>query len=51
MVAECLMECHLKTTESDQPLRLRVFIDGRNRLERISTRDIARAFIVPFFFE
>lgn len=40
------MECHQQSAQEGHPLRLRVFVAGRNRLELISTKALSKAFIV-----
>ncbi|GFN77759.1 ran GTPase-activating protein 1 [Plakobranchus ocellatus] len=44
MLAECLLECHDKSVKAQQPLALRVFISGRNRLENEGATALAKAF-------
>uniref|UniRef100_A0A3Q3L739 Ran GTPase-activating protein 1 n=1 Tax=Mastacembelus armatus TaxID=205130 RepID=A0A3Q3L739_9TELE len=44
ILAEALTECHKQSSALGAPLRLRVFIAGRNRLENEGARALARAF-------
>ncbi|XP_070782955.1 ran GTPase-activating protein 1b [Enoplosus armatus] len=44
ILAEALMECHRQSSALGAPLKLRVFIAGRNRLENEGARALAKAF-------
>ncbi|XP_072229713.1 ran GTPase-activating protein 1b [Leuresthes tenuis] len=44
ILAEALMECHRQSADVGAPLRLRVFIAGRNRLENEGASALAKAF-------
>ncbi|KAM4715076.1 ran GTPase-activating protein 1b [Anableps anableps] len=44
ILAEALIECHKKSTALGSPLRLKVFIAGRNRLENDGASALAKAF-------
>ncbi|XP_029311348.1 ran GTPase-activating protein 1b [Cottoperca gobio] len=44
ILAEALIECHRKSSAHGAPLKLRVFIAGRNRLENEGARALAKAF-------
>ncbi|KAM4524331.1 ran GTPase-activating protein 1b [Odontesthes bonariensis] len=44
ILAEALMECHRQSAAVRAPLRLRVFIAGRNRLENEGASALAKAF-------
>ncbi|KAM4527041.1 ran GTPase-activating protein 1b [Fundulus diaphanus] len=44
ILAEALMESHKKSTSLGSPLRLKVFIAGRNRLENDGASALAKAF-------
>ncbi|XP_071318572.1 ran GTPase-activating protein 1b [Trachinotus anak] len=44
ILAEALIECHRKSSALGAPLRLRVFIAGRNRLENEGASALAKAF-------
>ncbi|PVD34310.1 hypothetical protein C0Q70_05581 [Pomacea canaliculata] len=44
MLSECLLECHRKSVAAGQPLALRVFVSGRNRLENDGAKALAAAF-------
>ncbi|TKS90100.1 Ran GTPase-activating protein 1 [Collichthys lucidus] len=44
ILAEALIECHRQSSAHGAPLRLRVFIAGRNRLENEGARALSRAF-------
>ncbi|XP_049614958.1 ran GTPase-activating protein 1b isoform X2 [Syngnathus scovelli] len=44
ILAEALMECHRQSTLAGTPLRLRVFVAGRNRLENEGASALAKAF-------
>ncbi|CAG5121351.1 unnamed protein product [Candidula unifasciata] len=44
MLAECLLECHKSSVAAGQPLSLRVFISGRNRLENDGATALSAAF-------
>uniref|UniRef100_H3C9I5 Ran GTPase-activating protein 1 n=1 Tax=Tetraodon nigroviridis TaxID=99883 RepID=H3C9I5_TETNG len=44
ILAEALMECHRQSTAAGAPLRLRVFVAGRNRLENEGAFALAKAF-------
>lgn len=46
MLSECLLECHRKSVAAGQPLALRVFVSGRNRLENDGAKALAAAFKV-----
>ncbi|KAK5880877.1 hypothetical protein CesoFtcFv8_021739 [Champsocephalus esox] len=44
ILAEALIDCHRKSLAHGSPLRLRVFIAGRNRLENEGASALAKAF-------
>uniref|UniRef100_A0A668TVA3 Ran GTPase-activating protein 1 n=2 Tax=Oreochromis aureus TaxID=47969 RepID=A0A668TVA3_OREAU len=44
ILAEALIECHRQSSSLGAPLRLRVFIAGRNRLENEGASALAKAF-------
>uniref|UniRef100_A0A673AJV8 Ran GTPase-activating protein 1-like n=1 Tax=Sphaeramia orbicularis TaxID=375764 RepID=A0A673AJV8_9TELE len=44
ILAEALIECHRQSSDLRAPLKLRVFIAGRNRLENEGASALARAF-------
>uniref|UniRef100_A0A8C4HKR3 Ran GTPase-activating protein 1 n=1 Tax=Dicentrarchus labrax TaxID=13489 RepID=A0A8C4HKR3_DICLA len=44
ILAEALIECHRQSSAHGAPLKLRVFIAGRNRLENEGARALAKAF-------
>ncbi|KAJ4941012.1 hypothetical protein JOQ06_027299 [Pogonophryne albipinna] len=44
ILAEALIDCHRKSLAHESPLRLRVFIAGRNRLENEGASALAKAF-------
>ncbi|XP_038592010.1 ran GTPase-activating protein 1b [Micropterus salmoides] len=44
ILTEALIECHRQSSALGAPLRLRVFIAGRNRLENEGARALAKAF-------
>ncbi|XP_044034925.1 ran GTPase-activating protein 1b isoform X2 [Siniperca chuatsi] len=44
ILAEALIECHRQSSALGAPLKLRVFIAGRNRLENEGARALAKAF-------
>ncbi|KAM7382016.1 hypothetical protein PAMA_012742 [Pampus argenteus] len=44
ILAEALMECHRQSSALGAPLKLRVFIAGRNRLENEGASALAKAF-------
>ncbi|XP_023251317.1 ran GTPase-activating protein 1-like isoform X2 [Seriola lalandi dorsalis] len=44
ILAEALIECHRQSSAHGAPLRLRVFIAGRNRLENEGASALAKAF-------
>ncbi|CAN9508988.1 unnamed protein product [Ophioblennius macclurei] len=44
ILAEALMECHRQSSALGTPLRLRIFIAGRNRLENEGASALAKAF-------
>ncbi|KAM3592368.1 uncharacterized protein V6R79_017402 [Siganus canaliculatus] len=44
ILADALIECHRQSLAHGAPLRLRVFIAGRNRLENEGARALAKAF-------
>ncbi|XP_051928236.1 ran GTPase-activating protein 1b [Hippocampus zosterae] len=44
ILAEALMECHRQSLVVGTPLRLRIFVAGRNRLENEGASALARAF-------
>ncbi|KAG8009004.1 Ran GTPase-activating protein 1 [Nibea albiflora] len=44
ILADALIECHRQSSAHGAPLRLRVFIAGRNRLENEGARALSRAF-------
>lgn len=44
ILAEALMECHRQSSSLGAPLKLRVFIAGRNRLENEGASALAKAF-------
>ncbi|XP_076866313.1 ran GTPase-activating protein 1a [Brachyhypopomus gauderio] len=44
ILAAALKECHKKSSEAGAPLRLKVFIAGRNRLENDGATALAQAF-------
>ncbi|XP_070708346.1 ran GTPase-activating protein 1b [Pempheris klunzingeri] len=44
ILSEALIECHRKSSALGAPLRLRVFVAGRNRLENEGASALARAF-------
>ncbi|KAK5850516.1 hypothetical protein PBY51_001391 [Eleginops maclovinus] len=44
ILAEALIDCHRKSSAHGSPLRLRVFIAGRNRLENEGASALAKAF-------
>lgn len=46
ILAEALIECHRQSSAHGAPLKLRVFIAGRNRLENEGARALAKAFQV-----
>ena len=46
ILAAALTECHKKSSALGAPLRLKVFIAGRNRLENDGARALAQAFQV-----
>lgn len=46
ILAEALIECHGQSTAIGAPLRLRVFVAGRNRLENEGAFALAKAFQV-----
>lgn len=46
MLAECLTECHQNSVKAGKPLKLRVFVSGRNRLENPGATALAGVFKV-----
>lgn len=44
ILAEALIECHRQSSANGTPLKLRVFVAGRNRLENEGAQALARAF-------
>ncbi|XP_015127206.1 ran GTPase-activating protein 1 [Diachasma alloeum] len=44
MLAEALLDCHANSSKEGQPLALRVFIAGRNRLENKGAKALADVF-------
>ncbi|XP_078324728.1 ran GTPase-activating protein 1-like [Crassostrea virginica] len=44
MLAECLTECHQNSVKAGKPLKLRVFVSGRNRLENPGATALAGVF-------
>ncbi|KAK6976411.1 ran GTPase-activating protein 1-like isoform X1 [Biomphalaria glabrata] len=44
MLADCLTECHKSSVAAGQPLSLKIFISGRNRLENEGATALAAAF-------
>lgn len=46
ILADALTQCYQKSKESGAPLRLKVFIAGRNRLENEGATALAKAFQV-----
>jgi Ran GTPase-activating protein (RanGAP) involved in mRNA processing and transport len=41
-----LLECHKSSVEAQSPLKLKVFVAGRNRLENQGAAALAKAFTV-----
>ncbi len=46
VLASALTECHKQSSAAGSPLRLKVFIAGRNRLENNGATALAKAFKV-----
>ncbi|XP_062605951.1 ran GTPase-activating protein 1-like [Saccostrea cucullata] len=44
MLAECLTECHQNSVKAGKPLKLKVFVSGRNRLENPGATALAAVF-------
>lgn len=47
ILAAALTESHKKSSEAGSPLKLKIFIAGRNRLENCGATALAQAFQVP----
>lgn len=46
VLAECLTECHQNSVKAGKPLKLKVFVSGRNRLENPGATALAAVFKV-----
>ena len=46
ILSEALIDCHTTSSEAGTPLKLKVFISGRNRLENPGAKSLAEAFQV-----
>lgn len=46
VLAECLTECHQNSVKASKPLKLKVFVSGRNRLENPGATALAAVFKV-----
>jgi Ran GTPase-activating protein 1 len=46
MLADCLTECHQSSVKAGKPLKLKIFVSGRNRLENPGATALAAVFKV-----
>ena len=50
MLAECLNKCHEASSAANKPLKLRVFVSGRGRLENEGAKALSKVFEVTCLF-
>ena len=46
ILSKALIDCHTTSSEAGFPLKLKIFISGRNRLENPGAKSLAEAFQV-----
>lgn len=51
ILAASLIQCHKQSSEKNEPLSLKVFVAGRNRLENDGATALAQAFQVRVIYK